>query len=128
MGRQYRECALCIIRKLSSRQPDQSEGFLKALQREGDIQVAASKGQLRVARNWSWRGKKEISSWSSTGRHDLCDSDGARVTLCDKVRRMERLEGKRTSTLSLEADCVPYCPIKNLQLPLTSQRNPLLQQ
>lgn len=39
---------------------DQSEGFLKALQREGDLQAAASKGQLRVASNWSCREKKQL--------------------------------------------------------------------
>lgn len=31
---------------------------------------------------------------------------------------MERLKGKRTSALSLEADSIPYSPIKDLQLPL----------
>lgn len=31
---------------------------------------------------------------------------------------MERLEGKRTSSLSLEADSFPYSPVKDLQLPL----------
>lgn len=49
------------------------------------MQVAASKGQLRVTRNWSCREKKEMSSWSSTGRDDLSDSDGAMGTLCNKV-------------------------------------------
>jgi len=49
------------------------------------MQVAASKGQLKVTRNWSCREKKDTSSWSSTGRHYLSDSDGAMGTLCNEI-------------------------------------------
>lgn len=51
------------------------------------MQVGASKGQLRVTRNWNSREKKEISSWTDTGSDGLSDSDGAMETLCNKVNQ-----------------------------------------